>query len=252
MLHLGIIGKPLVHSYSKQMFNDKFKSENIDGKYEEFEIDDISQIVDIIDSNLDLLGFNVTIPYKQKIIPYLNELSPEAKKVGAVNCVKIIRLKNNSYKLLGYNTDIIGFKESLLDFVPPKVIQKANKRALILGTGGASMAVEYVLSDLGFDLKKVSRNPQGLSEIAYKDISPILGTCQIIVNATPLGTFPNVDSFPDLPYSDLNSNYYLFDLVYNPSTTKFMQLGKSNNAHVLNGSHMLNSQALAACEIWGI
>jgi len=252
MLHLGIIGKPLVHSYSKQMFNDKFKSENIDGKYEEFEIDDISQIVDIINSNPDLLGFNVTIPYKQKIIPYLNDLSPEAKKVGAVNCVKICRLENNSYKLLGYNTDIIGFKESLLDFVPKKVIQKANKRALILGTGGASMAVEYVLSDLGFDLKKVSRNPQGLSEIAYKDISPILGTCQIIVNATPLGTFPNVDSFPDLPYSDLNSNYYLFDLVYNPSTTKFMQLGKSNNAHVLNGSHMLNSQALAACEIWGI
>ena len=183
MLHLGIIGKPLVHSYSKQMFSDKFKSENIDGKYEEFEIDDISQIVDIIDSNLDLLGFNVTIPYKQKIIPYLNELSPEAKKVGAVNCVKIIRLKNNSYELLGYNTDIIGFKESLLDFVPPKVIQKANKRALILGTGGASMAVEYVLSDLGFDLKKVSRNPQSPNEIAYKDISSILGTCQIIVNA---------------------------------------------------------------------
>ena len=252
MLHLGIIGKPLVHSYSKQMFSDKFKSQNIDGKYEEFEIDDISQIVDIINSNPDLLGFNVTIPYKQKIIPYLNDLSPEAKKVGAVNCVKICRLENNSYKLLGYNTDIIGFKESLLDFVPQEILLKTDRRALILGTGGASMAVEYVLSDLGFEVNKVSRNPQKLNEIAYKDISPILETCQIIVNATPLGTFPNVESFPDLPYSDLNSNYYLFDLVYNPSITSFMKLGKSNNAHVLNGSHMLTSQALAACEIWGI
>lgn len=240
----GIIGFPLGHSFSKRYFTEKFRKENRDADYLNFEIRDISEILNLLAEYNNLKGFNVTIPYKQAILPFLDNISPEARKIGAVNCVKIIR-KNGRPELWGYNTDVFGFKNSLLGFIPQGVTH-----ALVLGNGGAAKAVRYVLQELGIHILTVSRTPRQSTEISYSEIAPLLPDYHLIVNTTPLGTWPDVQSCPDIPYTLLTSEHYLFDLVYNPETTAFMQKGATNGAHIRNGLEMLTGQAEKGWEIW--
>lgn len=240
----GLIGHPLTHSFSKKYFEEKFKNEAINNcSYEFFDIDSIEKIKVIIDNNENLKGLNVTIPYKEKVIPFLNELSEEAKKIGAVNTIKI----ENS-KLIGYNTDYYGFKQSLKPF-----IEINHERALILGTGGASKAVFHALNDLNIQCILVSRNPKKENEISYDEVNEyVLKYHQIIVNTTPVGTFPNVNEKPLLNYDCVTSQHLLYDLVYNPELTQFLAEGQRKGATTLNGYQMLQLQAEKAWKIWNL
>ena len=238
MRQLGLIGKTLSHSFSKSYFEEKFQRENIsDFSYELFELPDIQGIRAFIQQHPDLIGFNVTIPYKQAIIPYLDALSEEAAAVGAVNTVVIERLDGKAVTK-GYNTDIIGFRESLRDVEIPG-------QALVLGTGGAAAAITYVLENLGCRCTGVSRDPQrGLS---YPSLtSAIIAQHKLIVNCTPLGTYPNINEKPDIPYDGISGEHFLYDLVYNPSETAFLKEGIRHGAKVQNGLSMLHAQAEAA------
>lgn len=244
----GLIGFPLIHSFSSQFFNNKFETENIEAEYLNFEIEDILDIRHVISFNQDLKGLNVTIPYKEKVIPFLDELSPEAEAIGAVNTVNVERKPGDMYfcKLTGYNTDYIGFRNSIV----PLLNNSVTHKALILGTGGASKAVAYVLNDLNIEWQYVSRSrKEGC--FAYDDLTAdVMAKYNIIVNTTPLGTYPNVDSCPDIPYDKLTPKHILYDLVYNPETTLFMKRGVDYGATVKNGREMLELQALAAWDIW--
>lgn len=241
----GLIGYPLGHSFSKRFFTDKFQREEIDAVYSNYEISDISLFPEIIKSEIDLKGLNVTIPYKEAIIPFLDGLDAEAEAIGAVNVIKVIR-ENNSVKLIGCNSDIIGFQNS----IKPLINNKIHKKALILGTGGASKAVIKGLENLGIDSVYVSRKPRE-GAFTYGELNrTILEEYTVVINSSPVGTFPNVDDAPDIPYQYLSSNHLLYDLVYNPSETKFLVLGKSRGASVKNGAEMLELQALAAWDIW--
>lgn len=242
----GLVGFPLQHSFSKRFFTEKFRREEIDAEFMNFEIENLNELESIILNNPNLQGFNVTIPYKEKINPLLSQISPEASKIGAVNVVKVVRESNILYKLIGYNTDYIGFKES----IEPLLNRETETKALILGTGGASKSVAQVFSDIGISWKKVSRNPDG-TQLSYGDLTKeIISTHKVIVNATPVGTFPNNEELPCIPYEYLTSAHLLYDLVYNPEETMFLKSGKKYGAYTKNGLEMLERQALAAWEIW--
>lgn len=248
IMKFGLIGYPLTHSFSAKFFNEKFKREKIDAEYLNFEIDDVQKIKEIVFGNPDLKGLNITIPYKETIIPFLHEVSYEAKKIGAVNVIRIERNSNNpeSVILKGYNSDYIGFKSSLTPLLRPHI----HKKALILGTGGASKAVAYALSDLSIDWNYVSRS-SGNNRLTYYEVDEmVMAEHTVIVNASPVGTFPNIDQAPALPYQFVTTRHLFYDLVYNPAETLFMKKGKELGATVKNGAEMLELQALAAWEIW--
>ncbi|MFA5587740.1 MAG: shikimate dehydrogenase [Mariniphaga sp.] len=245
MKKYGILGYPLAHSFSKRFFTEKFEREKVDAAYENFEIDNISKFPKIITENPNLIGLNVTIPYKEQVIPYLNELEDAAREVGAVNTIKISRTETEVY-LKGFNTDTHGFENSLKPLLKPQ-----HSKALILGTGGASKAVKYILSKLGIDFISASIEELKENEIRYEEIdSRIMTERLLIINATPLGTFPDVDTSPKIPYELITENHLLFDLVYNPETTKFMKMGLKKGATVKNGNEMLQLQALKSYKIW--
>lgn len=248
----GLIGFPLKHSFSAGFFTDKFRKENIDAEYLNFEIEDILDIRRVILFNQRLKGLNVTIPYKEKVKPFLNKISAEAEKIGAVNVIKVIRKPGDMYfyELTGYNTDYIGFKDSLTPLLKPGI----NYKALILGTGGASKAVSQALTDIEIEWSYVSRSKSKNNKgrvISYSELSQeIMHTHNIIINASPVGTFPEIESCPDIPYNHLTPEHILYDLVYNPEETMFLRKGKEKGATTKNGLEMLELQALAAWEIW--
>jgi shikimate dehydrogenase len=237
----GLIGKNISYSFSKAYFNAKFTSLNLkDHSYENFDLVHIEEFPALINNHKTLKGLNVTIPYKEAIIPYLNSLSKKATLVGAVNTIKFT--KNG---LKGYNTDVYGFKKSIQPF-----IKESHKKALILGTGGASKAVAFVLNELGISYKYVSRNPSG-NQIDYKGLNrEIIGSHTLLINCTPLGTFPDIEARPNIPYEFITSDHFLFDLIYNPEKTAFLLSGERKGATICNGLKMLELQAEKAWQIW--
>lgn len=244
MRRLGLIGRTLGHSFSARYFAEKFEREGLTSEYDYslYELPEIACVKDFMRTTPDLLGFNVTIPYKQQIIPYLDEVNTEARNIGAVNCVKIMP----DGRTVGYNTDVDGIRISLnklLGNVEPDA-------ALVLGTGGASQAVQYVLAERNIPYQIVSRDATK-GNLTYDDITAeLLQTHNLIVNASPVGMYPKVDAAPQIEYSQLTPNHYLFDLVYNPTKTRFMELGAAYGAHTLSGLDMLYAQAEAAWDIW--
>ena len=243
MKQFGLIGYPLGHSFSKKFFTEKFEKEEIDAFYNLFELDDVLKFTQLT-KDIELSGLNVTIPYKEKIIPFLNDLDDTAAKIGAVNVIKFIR-ENGTLVLRGFNSDAVGFENSLKPYLKPH-----HNSALILGTGGASKAIDYVLKKLGIVTTFVSRTAQP-GRITYNELQQtIMAENTIIVNASPVGTFPHVDECPDIPYHYLTDRHLLFDVVYNPSETLFLKKGREMGAVGLNGEAMLTGQAIAAWEIW--
>lgn len=243
----GLIGYPLGHSFSKKFFTEKFEKEGLtDCKYLNFEIENIDMFPTIFQQYNDIKGLNCTIPYKQQVMKFLDEVDEETAKVGAVNTIKPIYTANG-VKLKGFNTDIIGFERSL-----KPMLKQTHTKALILGTGGASKAIKHILQKLGIDFLSASiENELFKNEIRYFDIDKkMIEERTIIINATPLGTHPKIDACPDIPYEYLTSDHVLFDLVYNPEITLFMKKGIEKGANVKNGLEMLHGQALAAWEIW--
>lgn len=243
MRYFGLIGKPLVHSFSQRYFTQKFQEESIDAAYGLYELDKIEDLKQLCQQK-SFSGLNVTIPYKQSVLPYLSEFDETARAVGAVNVIKFVR-RSGEVVLKGYNSDVIGFHDSLVPLLRPY-----HKRALVFGTGGASKAVEYVLRRLGIEVQLVSRQAKD-SVLSYEQITPeVLQSYQLLVNATPLGTFPHVDTCVDIPYQNITNKHLLYDLVYNPQETLFLRYGKERGAQVMNGYAMLRGQAEAAWEIW--
>ncbi len=241
MRQFGLIGYPLSHSFSKKYFTEKFEKEGLDDcVYENYPIASVDELPGLLKNNPLLEGINVTIPYKEKVLSFLSSQSEVVKNIKACNCIKI-----EDGELIGYNTDVTGFELSLA----PK-LGTNHKRALILGTGGAAKAVEYVLSKWGIQYSYVSRraSPHNLS---YEDVTPaLLKEYTLIINTTPLGMYPNVSEFPPIPYQSLNSQHYLFDLVYNPEKTMFLQKGEQQGAVTKNGQDMLLIQAEESWKIW--
>ena len=241
----GLIGYPLGHSFSISYFNQKFADEGINATYENFEIPSIDDLPEIIDRYPNLRGLNVTIPYKEKVIPFLDSISPEARAIGAVNVIRVTHQKNKTL-LKGYNSDVIGFTQSIEPMIDPKW----HKKALILGTGGASKAINYGLKSLGIEPVFVSRYERP-GTIQYQSITPdVVREYNIIVNCTPLGMYPNTDECPQLPYEAMDSHTILYDLIYNPDQTLFMRNGAKYGAEVKNGLEMLLLQAFASWEFW--
>lgn len=240
----GILGYPLGHSFSKKYFTEKFRRERLEAEYLNFEIEDLESVKNIPEHYPRLHGLNVTIPYKQKILPYLSRISPEAQLVGAVNCIRVER-QNGEIRLSGYNTDVFGFRTSLLRF-----LSEIPEKALILGNGGAAKAVRYVLKSLNIEVRTVSRTPHTIEETDYLSLPDLLPGCRLIVNTTPLGMWPETHTYPAIPYELLTPRHYLFDLVYNPETTEFMKRGAAQGARIRNGLEMLTEQAEAGWKIW--
>lgn len=293
MTEYGLIGYPLGHSFSRAFFNNKFASEGIDAEYLNFEIPSAEMLLQVIENHPSLRGLNVTLPYKQAVIPYLDELSDEARAIGAVNVIRVSRRTDDDslfkgagaptaeganqgletakgrtrddFYLKGFNSDIIGFMESIRPLLQPH-----HKKALVLGTGGASKAICHGLEQLGIEWRYVSRSRQGAQSssplpqqgehsvissqnppFTYSDITPsLLADYTIIVNCTPLGMSPNIDSAPALPYAALSPRHLLYDLVYNPEVTQFMREGRRFGATVKSGLEMLHRQAIASWEFW--
>ena len=240
----GLIGFPLGHSFSASYFSEKFSTEKIDAEYRNFPMGQVDDVRDFVEANPGLQGFNVTIPHKQAIIPFLDELSAAAEDIGAVNVVKISR-ESGRLRLSGFNTDYIGFEESLKPMLPAFC-----NSALVLGTGGASRAVVYALKRLGISPQLVSRK-SSCGILRYEDLNAdIMRSNRLIVNCTPLGMFPDIDSVPPVLWSEVGSGHLLYDLVYNPAQTKFMRMGIERGARVKNGLEMLHLQAEAAWDIW--
>ena len=240
----GLIGYPLIHSFSRSYFNEKFQNEDIDATYENFEIPSIENLPEVIDSNPELKGLNVTIPYNEKVISYLDQISPEARAIGAVNVIKVTH-NGNETTLKGYNSDVIGFTKSI-----EPLLERWHKKALILGTGGASKAINYGLKSLGLETVFVSRFERP-GTIQYNKITPdVIQEYNVIVNCTPSGMYPNVDECPQLPYEAMDSHTLLYDLIYNPDETLFMKKGKEQGATVKNGLEMLLLQAFASWDFW--
>jgi shikimate dehydrogenase len=236
MRTFGLIGKTLSHSFSEGYFNEKFHKEDInDSEYKNFELNNISEFTALI-SKIKHSGLNVTTPYKESVIPFLDKLTPHAKAIGAVNT---IQFKDN--KLIGHNTDTIGFSQSIYP-----LLNERNK-ALVLGNGGASKAIQYALKTLKIEYKIVSRK----SSFDYSDISSkSIGYYDIIINTTPLGTYPEIADFPQIPYKELNENHLLFDVIYNPTESAFLRFGKTRNCSIKNGLEMLEIQAESSWNIW--
>ena len=241
MMLYGLIGRPLKHSFSKKYFTEKFQLENIpDCRYENFELETIEQLQTILKAHVDLRGFNVTIPYKKEVLRFLDFKNDVVEAVGACNCIKI-----ENGILHGYNTDVVGFKKSLQPFLKPH-----HTKALILGTGGSSGAVQYALQQLGINFKIVSRQKTAHT-ITYSDLDEtFLKAHTVIINTTPVGMFPNIDAAPQLPYNFITDTHLLFDLIYNPAKTLFLQKGEAQGAAIANGHEMLLLQAEESWRIW--
>ncbi len=239
MKQFGLLGKNISYSFSKAYFTEKFKQLGLkDCNYDIFDLQDINQIVMLFQQQ-NLIGFNVTIPYKEKIISYLDELSDAAKEISAVNCVL---LKNN--KKIGFNTDVIGFKNS---FLP--LLETHHKKAIILGNGGASKAVAYVLNELKISFLEVSRRGNFLFSELNDDL---INEHRIIINTTPVGTFPNIEHYPEIPMKNIGKQHLVYDLIYNPEKTKLLEISENQGAKIKNGLEMLYKQADAAWEIWNM
>lgn len=240
----GLIGYPLGHSFSISYFNQKFADEGLDAVYENFEIPTIDALTEVIETNPNLRGLNVTIPYKEKVMPFLDVVSPEARAIGAVNVIKVEHQGNNAI-LKGYNSDVIGFTRSI-----EPMLEKNHKKALILGTGGASKAIQYGLKSLGLESVLVSRYDRP-DTIQYKEVTPeIVKEYNVIVNCTPCGMYPHTEECPELPYEAMDSNTILYDLIYNPDETLFMKNGEKYGATTKNGLEMLLLQAFASWDFW--
>ncbi len=245
MKKYGLIGYPLGHSFSKNFFNEKFHSENIDAEYTNFEIPTINDFPKVIVANPTLSGLNVTSPYKEKVISFLDEVDKDAAAIGAVNVIKFERNKGK-LKLVGYNSDVMGFTRSI-----EPLLESYHTKALILGTGGASKAVSHGLKKLGLSTLFVSRNKQNDQTITYKELTPeLMDEYKVIINCTPVGMYPKADLCPEIPYELLTPRHLLYDLLYNPDTTLFMKKGSEHGAVVKNGLEMLLLQAFGSWEIW--
>lgn len=239
MTTYGLIGRSLSHSFSKDFFENFFRDEQIEALYQNFELADIKEISELFQSVLG--GLNVTIPYKESVIPFLDELSEEAQNIGAVNVIQFL-----DGKKIGHNTDAFGFHQSIKPF-----LTNQHERAIIFGTGGASKAVEYVLKKIGVDVIFVSRNPKGANQFQYSDVNiHMLNACKLLVNTTPIGTFPNMDECIDIPFEYLTAEHLVVDLIYNPAKTTLLQRAEAAGATILNGSSMLREQALKSWKIW--
>lgn len=240
MKTFGLIGKNIAYSFSRNYFRNKFESENIPAVYKNFDLNKIVEFPDLISENPEIKGLNVTIPYKETIIPFLDQLDPIAKEIGAVNTIKI-----DSGKLTGYNTDYFGFMETLKPH-----LSKQHAHALILGTGGASKAIAYGLKELNINFKFVSRSPLA-EDLSYSELNKChFEKYKLIINCTPLGTHPKTEEFPQIPAAHFTPEHLLFDLIYNPPITKLMELALKNGAKAFNGQKMLELQAEKAWEIW--
>lgn len=239
MKSYGLIGKNLGHSFSKTFFEDYFNAHSLNASYTNIELDSIIMVEDVF--TLGYSGLNVTIPYKEEIIPFLDELSDEAKSIGAVNVISF-----NQGKSIGYNTDAYGFHQSIKPF-----LTNLHERAVIFGTGGASKAVVHVLKSIGVDVVLISRNPKEANEFSYDEVnSHMLNACKLVVNCTPVGTYPNVNDVLDIPFEFLTKDHLVVDLIYNPKRTAFLTEAEKNGATILNGESMLKQQAIKAWEIW--
>lgn len=242
MPNFGLIGKNISYSFSKTHFLSKFENGDLNYTYENFDIDDISHFPSIIKNNPELIGLNVTIPYKESIIPYLDDLSDVAREIGAVNTIKI----ESFGKLRGYNTDYYGFEHSIKPFV-----KSHHKKALILGTGGASKGIAYALKNLNIPFDFVSRDYNSQAKYIYNELNEnIINSYQIIINCTPIGTHPKVNECPEIPYDGITNEHILYDLIYNPIQTKFLVCGEIKGATIINGSKMLELQAEKSWDIW--
>ena len=240
----GLIGFPLGHSFSKSFFNEKFPNEGIDAEYINFEIKGIDELPEVLATNPELRGLNVTIPYKEKVLSFLDYISVEARAIGAVNVIRVDH-KGDDVVLKGYNSDVIGFTKSI-----EPLLETFHRKALILGTGGASKAINYGLKSLGLETVLVSRFERP-GTIQYKDITPdVVKEYNVIVNCTPSGMFPHYDECPDLPYEALDNHNLLYDLIYNPDETLFMKKGRERGAQTKNGLEMLLLQAFASWDFW--
>ncbi len=245
MRKYGLIGFPLSHSFSKKFFTSYFADNSIDAEYLNFEISDISMLPAVLKEHPNLVGFNVTIPYKEAVLPYLDSCDAKAAAIKAVNTVKIERT-NGKISLKGFNTDLIGFRNSILPYLKPH-----HNKALVLGTGGASKAIVATLNDLSISTQLVSRVAKEGVSISYNQLTEaIMLEYSVVVNTTPLGTYPKTETFPEIPFEYLTDKHLLFDLVYNPAVTQFLQKGADHGAATKNGSDMLELQALAAWGIW--
>ena len=243
MKRYGLIGHPIKHSLSRHLFNEKFEYEGLDCVYQHFDLKSLDELQEVMEKYPDLCGFNVTIPYKEAIIPLLDEIDPVAKEVGAVNVVKI-----DGGRLKGYNTDVYGFKQLL----NRAINGKETGHALVLGSGGASKAVQYVLRQKGIPYSIVSRNAEK-GDYTYDILTDeILRQHHLIINTTPLGMFPQIDNFPDIHYQGLSKRHILIDLIYNPKVTAFLELGKTWGAKVYGGMQMFEEQAKKTWEIFSI
>lgn len=241
-LQFGLVGKEISYSFSRRYFADKFDAENLAHSYVNFDLQSIDELKAIIKNTSNLKGLNVTIPYKEQVIPLLDDINSEAQKIGAVNTIQITKDK----KLIGFNTDYYGFKNSLKPH-----LKAHHKKALILGTGGASKAIAYALKKLNIAYHFVSRSQKEGVTFLYTDITEeIISEYTIIINCTPIGTFPKIEECPDLPYSALTKNHILYDLIYNPEQTKFLNHGFTKGATTINGLEMLRLQAEKSWEIW--
>jgi len=242
MLKFGLVGRDISYSFSRGYFADKFKKENLPHSYVNFDLQSINELDDIIRNTPNLKGLNITIPYKEDVIPILDGLNKRARKIGAVNTIRITRYQ----KLIGYNTDYYGFRNSLRPH-----LKKHHKRALILGTGGASKAIAYALKKLKIEYDYVSRSKKEGVMFLYSDLTDqIIASYSIIINCTPIGTFPNVSECPDIPYGGLTKKHILYDLIYNPEQTKFLSYGNMKGATTINGLEMLRLQAEKSWQIW--
>lgn len=252
MTEYGLTGYPLGHSFSRQFFTEKFRKEGIDARYLNFEIPTVDDLKDIIREHPLLRGLNVTIPHKQAVMPLLDEISEEARQIGAVNVISIRRkaagAENDSDDVIilkGYNADVIGFCDSIRPLLQPW-----HKKALVLGTGGASKAVVYGLRSMGVEPVSVSRTPKS-GMLGYSGLTgSVMREHTVIVNCTPLGTWPKTDTCPDIPYNLLTGRHLLYDLVYNPGLTLFLKQGQEHGATIKNGLEMLHLQALASWRFW--
>lgn len=243
----GLIGKKLSHSFSQKYFTEKFKQLGLDNSYQYllFEVENVNEVKNIVNKYPNLKGLNVTIPFKSDILELADEVSEEVKIIGAANTIKIIKSKNN-IKLKAYNTDIVGFRLSIAPFI----FKKKKQKALILGSGGASKAVQYVLSQENISYQIVSRIAEN-NKISYQDLNAeILNASDFIINTTPLGMYPDLEQFPAIPYHFIKQNHIAIDLIYNPSETLFLKKCKEKTANCINGNLMLITQAEAAWEIW--
>ncbi len=246
MKFYGLIGKPLSHSHSKKYFTEKFARENFPAAYMLFPLDRIEQLPDLIRKHHNLIGLNVTIPFKTAVIPYLDKIDHEAETVGAVNTI-CIRYQKGKAELIGYNTDIIGFAST----IEPLLDYKTSYKALILGTGGASKAVQYILQKFDIPYRIVSRKPEDSTYFDYKSLTEdIIKEHQMLINATPVGMFPNAGVAPQIPYGGLSADHILVDLIYNPSETLFLAHGRNAGSTVVNGMQMFVHQAEESWNLW--